>query len=211
METAMNLQSRPDIPPLPMTIDQFFDWAAQQERRYELVDGVPEVLPFVKRNHSRIVSNLLVGLSRQIDRASFEVATGDFAVATGPRSIRYADVIVEKAGGGGEERMTEHAILLVEVLSPSTRRVDFGPKTREYLALSSLDTYLILDQEKRKAWQWTRDHGGRWPENAKVFDDANTVLTLASIGAQLSFDEIYRSVSGLPAPPADDRGAPNDR
>ena len=190
----MNLLSRPDIPLLPMTIDQFFDWYELQERKYELVDGVPELQPFVKRNHSRVTTNFVAAFLRQIDLARYEIATGDFAVPTGPRSIRFADVMVELAGGDDEGRTTEQPVVLVEVLSPSTRRTTFGRKAQEYLALPSLDTYLIVEQKKRQAWQWTRDERGNWPDQPLVLDAPDAIIAIAAIGFRVGFNEIFRNV-----------------
>ncbi len=180
-------------PAAKLSVEEFFAWIENKSERYELADGVPLLQPWVKRNHNRIVTNIVGILSRTIDLARFEIATGDFAIPTGPRSIRYADVMVEAAGGSGQERTTETAVLIVEVLSPSTAAQDFGPKQREYANLSTLDTYLIFDQDSRHAWQWTREENGEWPETPKVVEDGG--VEVAKLGVTLPFDEVYRNVS----------------
>jgi Uma2 family endonuclease len=192
---AVNIQSRPeDIPP-KLSIEAFFDWAETRDRRYELVDGVPRLLPWVKRNHNRIAINIVTTLARQIDNAAFEIAIGDFAVTTGPASVRYADVMVEVAGGAGEERTADKAIVLVEILSPSTAHVDFGPKLQEYLSLATLDTYLIIGQDERSAWQWTREADGNWPEKPLRLSDPEAEIVINTVGAKLRFADIYRNIT----------------
>lgn len=188
----MNVQI-PSRSAKPLSIDEFFDWIETKEEKYELVDGEPVLQPWVKRNHNRIVVNVAAALVAKLDTTKFEVATGDFAIPTGPRSIRFADVLVEAAGGSGQARATETASLIVEVLSPSTADVDLGPKQREYLGLSTLDTYLIAAQDSRCIWQWTRDGNGSWPEKPLVIEEGEVELT--TLGATLSLDEIYRNVS----------------
>jgi Uma2 family endonuclease len=192
--TVMNVQSRPEDTPPRMSIEAFFQWAQLHDRRYELVDGVPRLLPWVKRNHNRIVVNLVTALARQIDPGAYEIATGDFAVATGPHSIRFADVMVEVAGGSGSDRTTDKAVVLVEILSSSTMHVDFGPKTQEYLALAGLKTYLIIDQEKHRAWQWIRQENGEWPEEPLFLGEQSSEIEMNVIDARLTFSDIYRNV-----------------
>ena len=178
---------------MSMSKPAFFEWLATKHERYELVGGVPRLLPWVKRNHNRIVVNLVGLLTRALDPARFEVATGDFAIATGPDSIRYADVFVEAAGRSGEAREAESPILIVEVLSPSTTPDDFGAKRQEYLGLPTLDTYLIVAQDSRCVWQWTRGRDGEWPEAALITTEGE-VLAGAS-GAALPLADVYRNVS----------------
>jgi Uma2 family endonuclease len=188
----MNIQilSRP---PGTMSIDEFFDWIDTRQEKYELVDGTPVLQPWVKRNHNRIVVNIVQALGLALDATKFEIATGDFAIPTGPRSIRYADVMVEAVGGSGQARTTETAVLIVEVLSPSTADVDFGPKQREYLNLPTLADYLIVSQDERRIWQWTRGENGEWPKEPLVTEADAVELT--ALGASLPVQAIYRNVS----------------
>ena len=126
--------------PTGLTVAAFFEWLESQPRRFELVGGTPQMQPFVKRSHSRIAGNIAHILQTKIDRSAFIVHQGDFAIKTGPRSIRYADILVEPAGGLLGDRATESAVLIVEVLSESTAPEDFGPKRVEYQGLPALQT-----------------------------------------------------------------------
>lgn len=190
----MNVQSRPIDEPEKMSVEGFFRWADGLDARYELVDGVPRLQPWVRRSHSLIASNIAFALQTQLDRHRHAVHQGDFAVATGPKSIRYADVLVEPRGASLDERTADSAILLIEILSPSTVHVDFGPKAQEYLSLPSLDTYLIVDADRRCVWQWSRDAEGNWPDAPLCMEDENSEVILCAVGARLSFDDIYKDV-----------------
>ena len=93
----MNIQSQPRFDK-----STFFSWVAHQERRFELVGGKAMMLPYVKRNHQKISSNLLLALGSKLDLSKFNVAGGDFAIETGEDSVRFADIMVEPAGGPGD-------------------------------------------------------------------------------------------------------------
>lgn len=194
MGTTMNLQSRTPIPPAKMSIEAFFDWSETQEGRYELVEGVACMMPWVKRSHSLIAGNIFAALRAQIDRKTYALHQGDFAVPTGQDSVRFADVLVERRGASVDERTTDTAIVLVEILSASTRSVDFGAKAREYMGLPSLDSYLIVEQHKRQAWLWTREGNGSWPGEAVQFSEPDAEFRIAAIDCTLKFEDIYEDV-----------------
>ncbi len=75
----MNVQSldrRTEPVPYFDTIEAFGRWAECREEKYELVDGVPHLLPYVKRGHSLIVSNVDYALQRRLDRSAYSVHQG---------------------------------------------------------------------------------------------------------------------------------------
>ena len=184
----MNIQSQPRFDK-----STFFSWVAHQERRFELVGGKAMMLPYVKRNHQKISSNLLLALGSKLDLSKFNVAGGDFAIETGEDSVRFADIMVEPAGGPGDGMTAVDALLLVEVLSPSTAATDFGDKVREYLALPTLGTYLICAQDARRVWVWTRGETG-WPEQPEVIEGPAASIRIPALDLSLTLEAIYRHV-----------------
>ncbi len=55
----------------------------------------------------------------------------------------------------------EDPVIVVEVLSPSTRARDSGAKLEDYFRLPSLRHYLIVKTETRKIIHHARDEAGR--------------------------------------------------
>lgn len=188
----MNVQSRID-PARSLSIDAFFDWCEDREEKYELVQGAPHLQPWVKRNHSRIASNASFLLQSLLDRDLYDVHQGDFAIATGPSTIRYADVLVEPAGGSGQARTAEHALLVIEILSPSTADDDLGRKREEYQGLLSLHAYVVLAQDEHFASVWVRRSDGSWPLTPSVQRDGD--IALPRLGITLPVADLYRGVS----------------
>lgn len=193
MSSLAELRQRSDLP-TNMTIDEFFDWLDTHEDHYELVDGTPVMMPFVKRAHARIVSNIDRLLQAALDPDEYLVTQGDFAIQTGPRSIRFADVLVEPTNDDLAGRISERTVLIVEVLSDSTAKIDFNQKRLEYLGLGDLDTYLIAAQDEPRLWAWCRTAGG-WPESAGVVTEGG--VPIPGLGVTLPLAEIYRSVHAI--------------
>lgn len=143
------------------------------------------------RNHNQITTNIVLALGARIDRTRFGIRTGDFAVETGERSIRNADVMVEAAGGHG--RTTAEAILLVEILSETSVDIDFNQKQIEYSRLPSCDTYLICDQDKPLIWQSTRREG-IWPRELLEIEGLDNAVDLRVFDCRLPLREVYFGV-----------------
>ena len=98
-------------------------------------------------------------------------------------------------------------VLIIEVLSPSTERVDRGRKKSDYFATPSVRQYAIVEQDERVVDLYTRSDAG-WI-NEVITGDA--VLNLSSVGVELTLDTVYedteldaspRQAGGEPAPAA---------
>jgi len=104
-----------------------------------------------------------------------------------------ADIMVTHAEGSGKERRTDEAVVLVEVLSPSTATDDCGDKQREYLALASLRASLIVAQDRVCMWAWVRGEEG-FPQKPDIIETRGGTMTLPHLDISLTLATIYRNV-----------------
>jgi len=88
-------------------------------------------------------------------------------------------------------------VLLVEVLSPSTRSYDRGEKFHHYRQIPSLRAYVLISAEKREVEIISID-GDRWA--GRLVREGE--FELESIGCTLSIDDIYSRVQWEDALPA---------
>jgi Uma2 family endonuclease len=188
--------NRPVLPRIDiplMSIEAFEVWVARQDGRYELVRGRPMMMNQTTRYHARITMNVVAALLQSLDRSVFDVVAGDFALQTGDDTLRLADIMVTSAEGSGKDRRTDQAVLLVEVLSPSTTTDDFGDKLREYLAIPTLQAYLIVAQDARCVWAWIRGKDG-FPDKPEIFEADTEVIEVPALGLSLTLRAIYDRV-----------------
>lgn len=191
------------VPDAPADPDAFLRWAASQPReegRYELSRGVvTRAMINVTAHHNRICRNILSELSRGLDPDRHDWGSGDFAVRT-PFGVRGPDIFVAALIADGRALFTEHPIFLAEVLSPSTAGIDFVEKRDEYLAIASLQTYLICSQDEPRVWVWSRTADGAWPSSPTMLERREDVVGLGRLGIELTLAAIYR---GVPDPASD--------
>ena len=91
--------------------------------RYELVDGVLVVSPSPRPRHQRVVGELFV-LLRAACPADLEVFVAPLDVVLAEDTLLIPDLLVTRRSDLDETSLPAAPVLAVEVLSPSTRRVD---------------------------------------------------------------------------------------
>ena len=112
-------------------------------RRYELIDGVIVVTPSPVTRHQDIVGSLMV-LMRAACPHEHKVLVGPFDVALTGQRVIVPDVIVARRADVTAKDLPTAPVLAVEVLSPSTRWVDLGPK-KQILAEAGCPSYWVVD------------------------------------------------------------------
>ena len=179
---------------LPLHMDQkaFLAWAESQEERYELDRGRVIMMTGGSRGHWQITANLLKAFDARLDPDKFTVIP-EFGVSIGPRSIRFPDIVVDISGQTRGDLKASAPVLIAEVLSPSSERIDLGDKAAEYLRLPSLLAYLVVAQDEMKAWVWIR--GAKdFPPSAEVLQGRDAVMHIAPLKIDVPFAAIYDRV-----------------
>lgn len=125
-----------------LTVDDL-DEMPDDGRRRELVDGVLVVTPAPGVPHQVVVANLVrLLLDTHVDGTVVLPAPVDW-VPEGT-TVLQPDVVVVERAEAGEARLTRVPLLVVEVLSPSTRSYDLGMKRLAY-ARRRVPVYWVVD------------------------------------------------------------------
>ena len=143
-------------------------------RRYELIDGVLIEMPAPARPHQRVVmhlSALLLGL----EPPQMEVLPAPFDILSDNTAVQ-PDVVVIAKVPIPEHGYIEGALLVVEVLSPSTALYDLNTKFKLY-ERAGVASYWVIDPVKLRMIAWElRD--GAYVEVADVTGDESWTATL---------------------------------
>jgi Uma2 family endonuclease len=178
--------------PIQMDPATFLAWAESQAERYELYQGRVIMMTGGTRAHWQITANLIRALETRLDLDRFAVLP-EFGVSLDSNSIRFPDIVVDVAGEKPDDKTATAPSLIVEVLSPSSERIDLGDKASEYLRLPSLIAYLVLAQDEMKAWLWTRGAEG-FAAGAAVLEGAEAIIRVDALGINLPFSDVYARV-----------------
>jgi Uma2 family endonuclease len=170
----------------------FLAWAHGREGRYELAGGRVLMMTGGTMNHALITGNLLEMLRARLDRTTWAVLT-EFGIDAGPGTIRYPDVVVlDRRGAKGTDLAARAPALVIEVLSPSSEKLDLGDKAAEYLRLTSLTAYLVLAQDEVKAWVYFR--GPEQLPGPHVVAGEPAVISIPALGIDVPLAEVYAGI-----------------
>jgi len=147
-----------------MNAADFLDWAAAQPRgRWELAAGEPVAMAPERATHARVKAAVHRGLERSIAEAGLacEAFPDGMAVLIDDATVYEPDASVRcGAPLDGDATSMRDPVLVVEVLSPSTRARDSGAKLEDYFRLPGLVHYLILKTDTRTVIHHRRVAGG---------------------------------------------------
>lgn len=188
--------------PITLAKPDFLDWVERQEgRRYDLVRGhVVQQQAGGSIDHSSIAARMLGLLYVQVTGASWRILTGDLAIDVSPENYRFPEISVIRTPVDGTARSTGEPVVLVEVTSPSSISTDFGDKANEYLALASLEAYVIASQDRAQVWVWTRAPAATateerpFPAVPVEITQHDDVLAIGAIGFRCTLGDIYDGI-----------------
>ena len=144
-----------------MTLETFVDWSERQPDgvRYELVDGRPVEMQAERNRHALVKARVLRLLEDAVLAADLPCTAFPDGVTVPVEDLRARrpDVVLQCEGDIDLDAVTCHSpLVLVEVASPSTARVDTTVKLAEYMGLDSVRHYLVIDPEARLAYHHSR-------------------------------------------------------
>lgn len=139
-------------------------WAEAQPRgRFEWVDGEVIAVAPERIDHVRVKGRVWRALDRAIEEAGLdcEALPDGITVEIGERTDYEPDAVVNCGDRiDGNEVAATRPVIIVEVLSPSTRSVDTGRKLADYFTLDSVRHYLMVRADTPQVVHHARDAGG---------------------------------------------------
>ena len=124
------------------------------------------------------------------------VASANTALRTAPRTARRPDVSVDCAPPRADSYEAHRPTVVIEVLSPSTRKIDRFTKLEEYRRHPSLRHILLIDPDAVAAKLYSRPDEGAWSDVDLIGRDA--VVDLSAIEVALPLAALYERID-LPA------------
>ena len=173
-----------------MTVEQFLAFAAGKPTRYEYIAGVVYAQSGESFRHNRIVTNLVTVLSSRLRGGPCEVFhSGVFLQmkVNDEPALYCPDVMVLCGPRDPDGRVGSNARLVVEVLSPSTQRIDRGEKIAAYQQISELQEYILIAQSVPRIAVHRRVNAWR----PAIVDDMEHVIELQSIELSLALKTVY--------------------
>ena len=174
------------------TIEEYFELERNSQVKHEFVEGQLIEMPGEKRIANRVAGSIYALLLQLLNHKVFEVYIQDVKLSTvkGKR-YRYPDVMVVPVVDDEDDDMVHQAVLIAEVLSPSTEKTDRNDKLKEYSKIPSVQYYLLVSQEETVVEVYKR--------NVNIFEysfytEKTDVIDFPFFDIKLTLDDIYKNI-----------------
>ena len=150
--------------PKKLTATEFLDWALDQHEgeRYELVAGKPVAMAAERAAHALVKAAIWSGLNEAIRASKLpcQAFPDGMSVIVDQYTVYEPDALVQCDAPIDEDAISVLSpIIVVEVVSPSTRATDTGAKLEDYFRLESVAHYLIAKTKTRSIIHHQRGSG----------------------------------------------------
>lgn len=177
---------------LPITPAEYLEGERVSEIRHEYVDGKVYAMSGASRTHNKIcldvafaLRNHLKGGSRETFMESVKVELADHL----GQAYYYPDVVVSCDPEDNDSHIIRQPKLIVEILSPSTARVDSGEKLANYKRIPSVEEVILIEQDWPEIFVTRRSD--QWKKH--LYTQLDSAVRLESIGLTLKVEDFYAS------------------
>jgi len=193
---------KPKPKPRLYTLGEYLHREERAVEKHEYYNGQIIRLPMARGTHNLIAANIItaINVATMLLPKSYQVFSSDQKVYLPTLNFGlYPDALVVceiPEYWDDNEVLLVNPILIVEVLSKSTKAYDRGDKFREYKSLPSFMEYVLIEQTSYLAETFFREEPDLW-RNTIVTDPLGT-LSLQSLGCSIRMESIYRHIKFTP-------------
>lgn len=166
--------------------------------KHEYVGGVVYAMAGGKNAHNIVATNILGVMHAQLRGRKCRPFNSDTKIRVRlPTQWRfyYPDCSIVCRPNPQDDSFQDDPVVIFEVASRSTQRIDEGEKKDAYLTIPSLSVYAIVAQESAQVVVYRRTESGFV---AEVYEGLTAVIPLAEVEAELPLEEVYAGVEFVP-------------
>jgi len=185
MQTAIKSSSR----------EEYLTFEETAQMKHEFYQGEIFAMVGGTFNHGTIGLNVTTTLKIKLRGKPCQPTNSDVCIETPGGLLTYPDAAVfcGKAKLTDRQRTLLNPVVIIEVLSPSTRRYDKSDKFMLYRAIPTFQDYLLIDSETIYVEHFRKTAPNEWILHEYRLL-AETIL-LNSIQETLALAEIYEGIS----------------
>ncbi|HEX9459480.1 MAG TPA: Uma2 family endonuclease [Thermoanaerobaculia bacterium] len=175
------------------TLDDYLSLQRGIEVKLEYFNGEIYLMAGGSAGHNRISRNVLKLFDAALAGSSREAFGSDMRVSTPSGLYTYPDASIVCGPKVSDASETiSNTIVIVEVLSDSTRNYDRGEKFELYRSIPALRHYLLIEQAFSHVEHRHLQTGGSWIDEIK--DSPDQIVHLSEVGIDLQVARIYEGV-----------------
>lgn len=188
---------KPYTPDKLWNADEYLAWESEQEFKNELIDNRVWLMLGAGLRHARISTNIMVIFHSMFeDRVVTPLGSRACLQIDPDSTFVYPDFML--LAGTPQEHFRfnqcffKDPSVVFEILSPSTEDMDRGRKKELYLQLESLQTYILISQDRPLIEAYLRSSDD-W--HYREYSGLDATLVFPTPDCEIPLSEIYQRVS----------------
>ena len=177
-----------------ITPAEYLEGEELAELRHEYFDGQVQAMSGASDRHNEIAFDVASLIKARLKGGSCRTFMLDMKLELKPEGktfYYYPDIFVTCAPEDADSPLIKrHPLLVIEVLSPSTWRIDRGEKLHNYKGLPSIAEIVFITQD----WPEVTVHRRTNEWLAESFTRPDDTVRFHSIDLSVALSEIYSSV-----------------
>jgi Uma2 family endonuclease len=176
------------------TREDYFAFEETSEEKHEFFRGEIFAMAGGTFNHARISGKTFSALEVKLRGKPCQPTNSDMKIETPKGLITYPDAAVfcGKPELTANQCALLNPVVIIEVLSPSTRRYDQSDKFLLYRSIETFKDYILIDSEKVHVQHFRKTEQHEWILHEYV--DLKDEVYLVSIQETLSLSDIYENI-----------------
>ncbi len=175
------------------TIEEYLELEEAATEKHEYYKGEIFAMSGPKVPHNIIAGNTFIGLGIKLKGTSCRPFNSDQRIHIEENTLfTYPDISIicgEPITLKDDDWNALNPIIIIEVLSPSTKNYDRGDKFKLYRDIYTLKEYILIDSESISVEAFHVNEHGNW--ELKEYKNIDEALHLKTIQISLELKEIY--------------------
>jgi Uma2 family endonuclease len=177
-----------------VSVDDYLAGELVSDIKHEYSAGYVYAMAGARTGHNRVAGNFFAAMHSRLRDGPCEPFTSDMKVRVPfPTHTRfyYPDGMVVCEPNPPDSTYQDRPVVIAEVISEATRRIDEGEKREAYLTIPTLMTYLLIETDRARVVVHRRTDSGFV---AEAYEGTEAVIPLPAIDTELPLAELYERV-----------------
>ena len=185
-----------------LTMEEYLEWEKSPREKHEYYQGEVFNMPGhgdalamsgASKRHNLIFSNVFIGLGISLKGKSCRPLGSDLRIHIPENTLfTYPDITIicgDMILADIDEDTIVQPTVIIEILSPSTRRYDRGEKFILYRDIPALKEYILIDTASVRVEAFRINSQGHW--ELEDYKSKDGTLRISSVDVSLPLADIY--------------------
>jgi len=177
-----------------MSVEEYLAGELVSDIKHEYAGGYVYAMAGARNAHNTIAVNFVSVMHARLRGRPCEPFNSDTKVRVRmPTHTRfyYPDGMVVCEPNPGSDTYQDRPVVIAEVISEVTRRIDEGEKREAYLTIPTLASYLVIESDRARVVVHERTDSGFVP---RLYEGLDALVPLASIRVELALADLYERI-----------------